>query len=61
MKLKKAVEFFGTQTEIAKRLGLSTAAVSVWNARGGIIPLKHAFKLHKITKGRINMGFRDYE
>ena len=61
MKLEQAVKFFGTQREIAQRLGLTEAAVSVWKARGGVIPIKHALKLGRITAGRLNISMKDYE
>jgi len=61
MKLEQAVRFFGSQREIAIRLGLTEAAVSVWNARGGRIPIKHALKLERISAGRINLSMRDYQ
>lgn len=51
MKLSEAVELFGSQTNLAIRLGVTRAAVSVWKKRG--IPRFQQWRLEEITKGKL--------
>lgn len=50
MKKIEAVRFFGSQRKIAKELGVSEQAVSLW---GSVIPEKNALRLHQITNGQL--------
>lgn len=50
MKKIEAVRFFGSQRKIAKELGVSEQAVSLW---GAVIPEKNALRLHQITNGKL--------
>lgn len=47
-KLKEQlINYFGSQKEMAKALGVSDAAVSQWKS----IPQKHWYPLEQLTKG----------
>jgi len=63
MKIKAAITHFGSQAEIARVLGYTEAAVSVWKARGKgkIIPFKSAIRLVKASHGELAIVLRDYE
>lgn len=50
MKKIDVVNHFGTQRKIAKELGVSEQAVSMW---GEIIPEKNALRLSQLTKGEL--------
>ena len=60
MKIKQAVKYFGTQAAIAKALGLTDAAVSVWKTRGDNVPLKAALQLSNISEGELDLKLNDY-
>lgn len=51
-----AVRFFGTQTELAKALGISQAAVSKWPEQ---VPELQAYKLQVITAGKLQAYTRE--
>ena len=42
------ITHFGTQAALAKKLNISSPAISVW---GSVIPEKQAFRLQMITGG----------
>lgn len=44
------VMYFHTQREVAKSLGITEQAVSLW---GEIIPEKNALRLHQMTNGAL--------
>ena len=44
------VRFFKTQRQVARALGISDQAVSLW---GDVIPEKNALRLHQITNGEL--------
>lgn len=61
MKLEDAVTYFRSQKKVADILGLSEAAVSVWNARdNGLVPMKHIMKLKDMSNGELDLCLDDY-
>ena len=50
---KKLIEIKGTQVKVSVELGISEAAVSQW---GGVIPLKRAVAIERMTEGAITAG-----
>jgi len=50
--IKKAVDHFGSQAEMAKVLGVSRAAVSHW-LRAEAFPPARAIQIEAMTKGAI--------
>ncbi len=50
--LTKAIDYFGSQTLMAEKLGLrSSMAISQWKKRG--VPIKRAIQIEELTKGAI--------
>jgi len=61
MKLNKAVEYFGSQREVAKIVGKTEAAVSLWASRdNGLVPMKHIIKLKDLSDGELDLCLDDY-
>lgn len=61
MKVEQAVNYFGTQREIAEKLGLTEAAVSRWVTRNdGIVPMKHILQLKDMSNGELDLVMDDY-
>ena len=48
--LEKAIEICGSQTELAKRIGMSQQLVSYWVSTGRGIPAEHIGRVSKATK-----------
>lgn len=48
--MKRLIEHFGTQADIALALGVSFGAVSQWVSAGGMPP-KRAIQIERLTKG----------
>jgi hypothetical protein len=48
MNKEAVLNYFGTSTNLAKKLSISAAAVSKWR---DVIPEKQALKLEKLTNG----------
>lgn len=51
--LKKAVQFFGSQSNWARALNIPRSSVNHWMCGNKDIPLKHALKTEVITGKRI--------
>jgi len=51
MKVKEALEHFGTEYKIAKALQIHQSAVSRWNKN--LIPMKRAWQLHTLSMGKV--------
>jgi DNA-binding transcriptional regulator YdaS (Cro superfamily) len=51
MKLKQALDVFGTQYKIAKALDINESAVARWNKRR--IPMARAWQLHMLSSGKL--------
>ena len=51
--IKKAVLFFGGTVKLSKKLGVHHATVSKWLYGRLGIPIKHAIRIEKLTKGQI--------
>jgi|APSaa5957512576_1039674.scaffolds.fasta_scaffold201868_2 DNA-binding transcriptional regulator YdaS (Cro superfamily) len=49
--MKKAIQYFGTQGELAKQIGISQVAVSKWMKNG--IPPNRAIQIEQLTNGEI--------
>lgn len=56
MKKDEAVRYFGSATELARRLGISKAAVSQW---GEDVPTPRDYQIEVITKGVIKARQED--
>lgn len=54
MNKAEVIDFFGSAANVAKALGVSTAAVSQW---GETVPELRAYQLQKITKGKLKASF----
>lgn len=50
MKRSKAIEYFGSQVNLAKGLGITKSSVSQWS---DLVPEKQALKLDRITGGQL--------
>lgn len=48
---KRLISYFGTQEGIAEAFNIKQPSVSQWN---GVIPVKHAKKVERITKRQIS-------
>lgn len=48
----RLLKMFTTKTELAEMLGIQSATISMWIARGNI-PETRAFQIQVLTKGRI--------
>lgn len=57
MRKRDVIEFYGTISAAARRLGISPAAVSKW---GEVIPEKRAARLHALTAGQLKYSIDDY-
>ena len=57
MKTEQAAKHFGSQSALARVLDISPQAVSKWN---GIIPIKQALRLERMTGGKLQLRLRDY-
>lgn len=50
MTKQEVIEHFGSASELARKLGISRSAVSLW---GDYIPESRAYQIESITKGMI--------
>ena len=57
MKKSDAIKFYRSQRKVAEILDISEAAVSRW---GEDIPIKHAWRLERASKGDLKMRINDY-
>ena len=53
MKKSEAIKHFGTATKLAKALGITKSAVSLWPEK---IPRGRAFEIQVLTKGKLKAG-----
>jgi DNA-binding transcriptional regulator YdaS (Cro superfamily) len=60
MKPETAIQWAGTQAELAKRLGISPSAVSQWVA-DGIVPEGRAYQIQVISAGAVRVDPHLYE
>jgi hypothetical protein len=58
MRVEQAVKHFDNKAGIAKALGIDRSLVTRW--KGGIVPIKHAWKLRTLSKGKLSMRLADY-
>lgn len=57
MKKKDAIEFFGSASALAEKVGISPPAVSMWRE---IVPLGTATRIEKITNGALSVDLSCY-
>lgn len=56
MRIKDASDYYGSRKALAEALGLFPSAISNWDERyKGIIPELYAYKLHRISGGRLKV------
>jgi len=53
--VKELIAHFGGQVALADKLGIGQSAISAW-VKSGEIPLKRAFQIERMTKGKIKLG-----
>ena len=46
----EAIKYFGSQTNLAKKLKINQAAVSQW---GELVPPLRAYEIERLTKGKL--------
>lgn len=63
MDVNKAIDFFGSATEMARRLGLkSPSAVTNWRRRhNGRVPELYARRAAEISRGKLKFDRSAYE
>lgn len=49
--LEKAIRIFGSAAALARELGVTPMAVSLWKANG--VPVRRAKEIQKITQNRV--------
>ena len=57
MKTKQVVKYFGTKMAVAEVLGINRSAVTRW---GDIVPINQAWKIERITGGKVPFVINDY-
>ena len=50
--MQKVIEHFGSQTELAAKLGITIQHVNGWCRERTSIPVIQAFKIEKLTRGK---------
>lgn len=61
MKVKAAIDYFGSVKAVADRLGISTQAVYFWQKDGNdVVPLRSAAALARESGGDLELGLDDY-
>lgn len=50
MTLKEAIEYFGTRSELAKKLNISLPAISFWKNK---IPMGRQYQIELMTNGEL--------
>jgi hypothetical protein len=53
MTLEEAIKHFGSQAALAEAIGKTSAAISMWKARGGVIPIDRQYQIQVASKGRL--------
>lgn len=59
MKPETAIDWAGSQAELAKRLGITPSAVSQW-VSDGIVPEGRAYQIQVISAGAVRVDPSDY-
>lgn len=59
MKPETAIDWAGSQAELAKRLGITPSAVSQW-VSDGIVPEGRAYQIQVISAGAVRVDPADY-
>jgi len=52
--IEQVIAFFGTQSELAQKLGVSQQSIRHWIVRGHI-PLRRALQIEEISGGNIRL------
>lgn len=53
--LDRAIDFFGTISELSRALDVTPPNVHYWKTHTGLIPTDRALRLHNVTDGLIDM------
>ena len=53
--LDRAIDYFGTISELARALDVSAPNVHYWKTHTGLVPTDRAWRLHHLTDGFIDM------
>ena len=56
MEAKEIVEYYGTQAEVARQVGLKRSAIKKWFTSKNGVPIKHQRVLHLKSKGKLKIG-----
>jgi len=57
MKLTEAVQFFGSQWNVANALGIKQSSVNAWrNKNDGNVPAEHQLRLLKLSNGALKVN-----
>jgi hypothetical protein len=57
MRTEQAVKYFESKAKVARALGINRSAVTRW---GDVVPIKQAWKLERLSKGKLAMRLADY-
>jgi len=52
--IEQVIAFFGTQSELGKKLGVSQQSIRHWVVRGHI-PIRRAVQLEEVSGGKIRL------
>lgn len=52
--ISEVISYFGSQSELARKLGLSPQAVQHWIGRG-YIPIRRAVQIERLSGGKIRL------
>ena len=61
MKLETAIEYFGSQREMAKALDVDESLISRWKKlHDGHVPMQYIIRLKKMSNGELDLNISDY-
>jgi DNA-binding transcriptional regulator YdaS (Cro superfamily) len=52
--IKRAIEMFGTQTALARRIGVGQNVISYWLYEAKDVPPKRAVQIEAVTNGEVS-------
>lgn len=53
--MTKAKDIFGSQTQLAERLGVSQRSVSGWEQGTTVVPAEQAMRIERLTEGAVTL------